>query len=176
VIIISKGLTGIFYCVTKTYNSMARPIVHGKSKTPEFRAWQCMHQRCYNPNDQRYAIYGGRGILVEDRRWFGFMEFLHDMGQRPANTSLDRIDCNKGYYKGNCRWADIFVQNNNRRNVVLLEYKGEIMPMKHWCDMFGISVQALRYRLKRGDAVKEALETPVINYIKSAHREPNVVS
>ena len=36
------------------------------------------------------------------------------MGERPEGTSLDRIDGNLGYFKGNCRWATLGVQSYNR--------------------------------------------------------------
>jgi hypothetical protein len=140
---------------------MARPIVHGKTKTSEFKTWQSMHQRCYNPKAQRFPIYGARGIKVEDERWFNFMDFLNDMGERPINTSLDRIDSDKGYCKENCRWADIFQQNSNRRNVVLIEYDGQLKPMRYWAEMFGTNVPVLRSRLKSGKSVEEALRTPI---------------
>ena len=37
------------------------------------------------------------------------------MGERPANTTLDRIDDAKGYNKKNCRWASARDQNKNRK-------------------------------------------------------------
>lgn len=33
------------------------------------------------------------------------------------NTTIDRIDCNKGYYKDNIRWATYEEQIQNRRNM-----------------------------------------------------------
>lgn len=45
----------------------------------------------------------------------GFLNFLSEMGERPPNCTLDRIDNSKGYEKSNCRWATASVQNHNKR-------------------------------------------------------------
>lgn len=84
------------------------------NKTPEYTVWDSMIQRCLNPNDSAYGCYGKRGILPSER-WLLFENFLEDMGNRPANTTLDRIDNTKGYFKGNCRWVSNSVQGYNQR-------------------------------------------------------------
>ena len=127
---------------------MARPPDHGMTKTTEFKIWQGVHQRCYNPNSTKYYLYGGRGIKVEDDRWFKFIDFYKDMGKRPNGLTLDRIDTNKGYYKDNCRWATAKQQNSNRRNVTMLEHEGVTMPLKYWADKFNLSVPCIRHRIK----------------------------
>lgn len=80
-------------------------------------SYAAMKSRCLNPNLPNYQHYGGRGIKICDR-WLvegGFTNFVKDMGIRPANKSLDRIDVNGNYEPSNCRWATSEVQVNNRR-------------------------------------------------------------
>lgn len=94
-----------------------RNYKHGLTKTPEWAAWKAMKQRCLNPANDSYEYYGGRGIKVCDR-WLGangFINFLKDLGERPENLSLDRIDNNGNYEPHNVRWASKVTQQNNRR-------------------------------------------------------------
>jgi hypothetical protein len=82
--------------------------------TPEYRAWQNMKQRCFNPKDVSYARYGGRGITVCQRWLDSFAAFLEDVGPRPdPSLSLDRIDADGHYEPGNVRWADRSTQARN---------------------------------------------------------------
>lgn len=76
-----------------------------------------MKTRCLNPKHIGYAYYGGRGISICDR-WLGedgFENFLADMGERPAGTTLDRIDNDGDYEPGNCRWVTPKEQQANAR-------------------------------------------------------------
>ena len=81
------------------------------------QTWYSMIQRCYNARHKSYSSYGGRGIKVCDR-WRGpngLENFRKDMGPRPKNRTLDRIDTEGDYCPENCRWATTRMQSCNKR-------------------------------------------------------------
>jgi hypothetical protein len=89
---------------------------HGQSRTPEYRAWMSMHDRCKRETHPAYANYGGRGITVCEE-WSSFVPFFEEIGPRPGDTySVDRIDNERGYEPGNVRWATKREQVLNRRS------------------------------------------------------------
>lgn len=88
---------------------------HGMYGTPTHKSWQKMKERCYLESYKEKEYYQDRNIEVCDRWMNSFENFFEDMGERPENTSLDRIDPNKGYTPDNCRWADATIQCYNRR-------------------------------------------------------------
>lgn len=86
------------------------------SRTPEYKAWIAMRQRCANPRASGYRHYGGRGIRVCDEWEHSFAAFLECVGPRPSpEHSIDRIDVDGHYEPGNVRWATINEQASNRR-------------------------------------------------------------
>lgn len=91
---------------------------HGNARTGKhtrtYWSWKSMLARCRNKNLRCYHYYGGRGVRVCSR-WTFFQSFLEDMGPRPSNTTLDRIDPNGHYEPSNCRWADSITQRLNCR-------------------------------------------------------------
>lgn len=131
---------------------------HGLTRTPEYRAWASMKQRCTNPRVRSWSNYGGRGITVCERWSNSFEFFLEDMGPRPTPAhSLDRIDNDGHYEPGNCRWATASEQRRNDRNNRPITFAGETLPLIQWAQRTGITARTIGDRLDRGWPVERAL-------------------
>lgn len=119
---------GNCHWATSRMGDAARTHGHNRDngKSPTYRTWDNMIQRCTNPRTPGYRYYAERGITI-CQRWRTFANFLDDMGERPEGMTLDRRDNDLGYWCGhcdecllldrsaNCRWADWSTQMKNRR-------------------------------------------------------------
>ena len=133
---------------------------HGAKGTPEYSTWCKIKERCRNKNCRSYKHYGGRGISVCES-WVGengFINFLNDMGKRPSSIhSIDRIDVNGDYCKGNCKWATCKQQQNNRRNNKIVEYNGVKGTLSQIANIFNVNYELLRLRIRWGWSIEESI-------------------
>jgi len=91
-------------------------LTHGKCWTTEYNAWLNMKARCYNTNFPQYWDYGGRGIEVENYLRYSFENFLNYIGLKPGpEYTLERINNNENYERGNIKWATRSEQQHNTR-------------------------------------------------------------
>lgn len=110
-----------------------------------------MIDRCERPGNKSFKDYGARGISVCPE-WRGdFAVFLADMGRRPsALHSIDRIDNERGYERGNCQWVTRDVQVRNKRNNVLITIGNRTTTMAEWSREHGIDSNTVSLRIKKG--------------------------
>ncbi len=142
---------------------MERMTTHGKSRTPEYHAWQAIKDRCGLPHHRNYKNYGGRGITICERWINSFENFFADMGERPTPThSIDRWPDNDGHYEpANCRWATRKEQVDNRRNSLLCTINGKKQCVKDWCkELKIVSYEAALLRIRKGWPIERAVTAP----------------
>jgi len=97
---------------------------HGMFGTRFYRTYYGIKSRCENPNvGKSYKYYGGKGIRI---MWSKFEDFKNDMYESylehcqiygEKETTIDRIDSSKDYYKDNCCWATYKEQAKEKRKV-----------------------------------------------------------
>ncbi|MBB3258206.1 hypothetical protein F4827_003074 [Paraburkholderia bannensis] len=162
---------------------------HGHTKddgqTTEYSIWCAMKARCHRVGSSGYEKYGAKGISVCDRWRHSFEDFLVDMGPRPGpEYSIDRFpDCNGNYEPGNCRWATLLEQANNKTTNRLIELDGATKTLAQWARASGIDADVIALRIdKHGWEAREAIFTPVRRatsglkgiYYQAARRKWNV--
>ena len=89
---------------------------HNRTKTPLYKVWTGMKQRCLNTNANRYDRYGGRGIQVcsEWQNSFEvFEKWMLENGYKNGLT-IDRKNNDGNYNPLNCRLCTMAEQNENK--------------------------------------------------------------
>lgn len=131
---------------------------HGMRKSKIYGIWNAMKNRCSNKNCPAYMNYGGRGIEVCGR-WLKFENFLADMGERPEGKTLDRIDNDKGYSPGNCKWSTRTEQARNKRNNHIIAICDISKSLAEWLVIYELSSGAFWRRKYKGWSDEDALRT-----------------
>nr|DAF51438.1 MAG TPA: homing endonuclease [Siphoviridae sp. ctrCN24] len=129
----------------KTYS---RTKTHGKANTRLYKIWIGIKERCYNPKQINYNLYGGRGIKMCEE-WLNFETFYRWAINNGYSNKLtiDRIDNNLNYMPSNCRWATNVQQANNRRSNRIIEHNGEFHTLQEWSKITGVSSDTIRMRI-----------------------------
>lgn len=133
-----------------------------------YSVYKSMLSRVYDESAREYKNYGGRGITVCDE-WLGlngydtFAEWAYSAGYddnaKHGICTLDRKDVDGGYSPSNCRWVTNDEQQNNRRDNVLLDYRGETHNMKEWSKILNIPYTTIGYHCRKKDrSIEEMLQ------------------
>ena len=115
---------------------------HGEVKTSSFsdeelkylkQTWVSMIDRCYNTKNDRYSMYGGKGVFVH-KRWHCLANFLEDVKYLPnwfvMKHTGEKPLLDKDYYGANCYSKETCVWLNNSENVLYSKGKGKPFLVK----------------------------------------------
>lgn len=146
-------------CYAKEINRH-RMSTHGMTKTPLYRVWNSMKNRCKNPNVKCYSTYGARGLTVCDEWRNNFLAFYNwaiDNGWKQG-LQIDRISNDDGYNPKNCRIVTQIENENNRRNNKIIEYKSKKYTITQLANEFGFNRNLIYKRIfMLGWDVEEAI-------------------
>jgi hypothetical protein len=166
---LTHGQTRSCGCLVKESLEKARLVntKHGRTNTPEWKAWKGVLDRCSTTVTTPNKDYAGRGIKVCPRWATSFLAFYEDMGPRPSPLhSIDRKDNDGDYTPENCRWATSAVQNSNTRLARYLTYNGTTKTMSAWARDLGVLPTIIWQRLKSGWPVSRAVTEQPKSIIK----------
>lgn len=122
---------------------------HGLRKHPLYNIWSGLKNRCFNPNLYSYKDYGGRGISVCEE-WRNNFQSFYDWATKNGwekGLEINRINNNGNYEPSNCNFVTSKINSRNRRNNVLIEYRGEAKVLAEWADIYQIELRTLWSRI-----------------------------
>lgn len=122
-----------------------------RKRHPLYNLYCNMVSRCNNKANLAYPDYGGRGIEICSS-WQGldgFSNFVTDMGIRPPKATIDRINNDGDYEPGNCRWATMQEQSNNRRSNIMVTINGQTKSLKQWAEIRGLRYGLVQQRVTK---------------------------
>ncbi len=134
---------------------------HGKSNTLIYNIWTSMKGRCLRKTSKDYPNYGGRGIKICDDWKNDFMTFYNwaiSNGYKEGLT-IERINPDGNYEPSNCIWLENEKQALNRRNTILIEFKGKKQSIRKWSEELKINYNTLRDYLAEGKTIENILKT-----------------
>lgn len=140
--------------------------INGK-QTKEYTAFAAMRGRILQDMPswrERYrgSIYDGMELQEEWHSREGYDDFREYMGEAPEGTLLDRIDNEKGYIKGNLRWADKSTSNKNKSNANMITAFGITKNLSDWAKEYNQTDECLHRRIfKYNMSPEEALTKPL---------------
>ena len=141
---LTRGLTLSCGCLCKERTGDANRT-HGLTGIPEYKTWAGMKRRCLNKRDVNYPNYGGRGITICEDWLKSFEAFFRDMGPKPSSDhSIERRSNDVGYGPGNCFWATVGEQANNKRTNHKITYCGFTGTLAQVSREFGITQNIIR--------------------------------
>ena len=115
---------------------------HGMYRSPEYKSWAGMWDRCTNPNNPKFYLYRSR---TPPEAWRDFTAFYTELGPKTTpKHSLDRIKNYLPYGPGNCRWATTTEQNRNKSNNIVVVMGGVEIGFVQACEVSGLDTKSVR--------------------------------
>jgi hypothetical protein len=138
---------------------------HGLSKGKFYKTWLAIKSRLKHSSkyskvtiNPKWKLFSGfyKDMYIE------YVKHVKNNGER--QTTIDRINNNKGYSKENCRWATYKEQARNKKNTLNITYNGKTQCLTDWSKDIGLCVPTLKHRINLGWTIHEVFTTPSRNH------------
>jgi hypothetical protein len=133
---------------------------HGLKRDRIYCIWKQMKNKCYNPNNNNYHRYGGRGIKVCDI-WLedpvNFYLWATDTGFKDG-LMLCLIDESADFSPWNCRWRTKEEFHSTKRPAMQIEIDGVSKSLKEWSEVSGIKYPTIQARYRKGFRGKDLIQ------------------
>ncbi len=137
----SKEMTSPVTAIKQNKIQTCKPcghMTHGLKHHILYEVWKNMIYRCYNSKSREFERYKDRFVSEEFKNITIFINYIETLpnyiNRKKENLSLDRIDNNKNYERGNLRWATKTVQVQNTKKLRKTNtsgYRGVFLDKRH---------------------------------------------
>lgn len=156
--------------ITKSCGCLAKEVAknqcadnfkrHGLYNEKIYGIWRNMKERCYREKNNRYYVYGGRGITIQQNWIDDFLEFYKWALKSGyvVGLSIERIDINKGYSEDNCTWIPLKNQSQNKSNNYKIYNENTSYNLSQFSIKHDFSLSSLRHFVIRKNIPLEISE------------------
>lgn len=130
---------------------------HGGASDRLYAIWNCMKQRCGNPNIKEYKDYGARGIKVCEEWEHDYSAFKkwayehgYDENAKRGECTIERVNNNGNYSPQNCKIATQREQLNNTRRSIKVNFGGNVYSVSELAEMYNVPKGTIYYRIEQG--------------------------
>lgn len=150
---LTTGNTRSCGCLYKEVNKISKYKKHGycSEKHPLYLVWKSIKQRCNNPKNHEYNVYGGKGIKICDnweRNPDEFIKWALSNGYK-CGLEIDRIDNNKGYSEDNCQFITKSENVKKKDSTLFITVDGITKTASEWNNVIGYSHSSIQRIYKR---------------------------
>lgn len=124
----------------------------------EHSTWRNMIIRCSGKySNNKDNSYTRRGIIVSEE-FKNFKVFFEHVGEAPTpKHTLDRIDNDRGYERGNLRWVTPRENSCNRSDTRYYEYQGKFLNIIELEPFLKCNLRTFTSRMQRGWILEDAM-------------------
>lgn len=139
----------------------------GLSKHPLHKVWQHMIDRCYDIKNEKYHVYGGRGVRVCEEWRTNYLSFYTwaierwEAGLQIDKDILSHERTGNLYSPNYCCFITPKENSRNRSNNRIIEYKGKAQCISQWAEELNISRDIIKNRLKWGWDIDKIFTEPI---------------